>query len=142
MAAAARSVTKSGLSLFLRDNSPLNLTQAKALTTTLLERFIITAKPPAGPTTVPIEAGQTWVYSLTGRTMLVTQVELGPLFVPDDPVTTWGPVRVHWEGETESGIAEIGPWLEHMRLQTRERAAEATANLSPAPPSPESESAS
>ena len=125
--ATARSVTKTGLSLFLRDNSPLNLTQAKALTATLLERFNITAKPPADPSAVLVEAGQTWVYTLTGRTMLVTQVELGPLFVPDDPVTTWGPVRVHWEGETEVGIAEIGPWLEHMRLQTREQADEIPA---------------
>lgn len=125
--ATARSVTKTGLSLFLRDNSPLNLTQAKALTATLLERFNITAKPQADPSAVLVEAGQTWVYTLTGRTMLVTQVELGPLFVPDDPVTTWGPVRVHWEAETEVGIAEIGPWLEHMRLQPLRQAAETPA---------------
>lgn len=117
MTTPSKSVTKTGLTAFLRENTTLNLAQAKALTTKLLDAFNIAAKPPADPGSITIEADQTWLHTITGRTMTVTDVELGPRFVADDPVTIWGPERVYWQDATDIGVVEIGPWLEHMQLQ-------------------------
>lgn len=123
MSTPPKSVTKTALSTFLRENSTLNLTQAKTLTTHLLDAFNIAAKPPADPGSITVEAGQRWLHTITGRTMLVTHVDLGPQFVRDDPVTAWGPERVYWQDATDIGVVEIGPWLEHMRFQQKAPAA-------------------
>lgn len=132
--ATSKSVTKTGLSAFLRQNSALNLTQSKDLAARLLGTHNISAKPPADPGAVTVEAGQTWIHTDTGRIMTVTHVDLGPQYVADDPVTAWGPERVHWEDATNIGVVEITPWLERMQLQ--EQAPESPSTSS----SPSSES--
>lgn len=112
----SKSVSKTGLSAFLRENSELNLTQSKALAERLLRGYDIVLKPPAtGETTVI--AGQTWRDSITHRIVVVTRVDVGPQIVPDDPVVAWGPQSIHWEDSTHTGIADIGLWRERMVLQ-------------------------
>lgn len=112
----AKSVTKTGLSTFVRENSELNLTQAKALSDRLLRDYDIVLKPPATGE-ITVAAGQTWRDTITHRTVLVTHVEVGPQFIRDDPVVAWGPQRVHWRDDTDFGTAEISTWRQRMALQ-------------------------
>lgn len=114
-----RPVTKTALSTFVRENSPLNLTQSKAFTDLLLAEHIVTVKPPVDLDTVPVEAGQIWRHKGTERTVRVTNVELGPQYVPNDPVTSWGPERVSWrdtEHPTAAGTVQIRMWRLYMVL--------------------------
>jgi hypothetical protein len=114
---ALKSVSKTVLSVFVRENTTLNLTQSKSLTEQLLTKYSITAKPPADPDSFPVEAGQMWLHAATGRTVRVTNVEMGPQYAPNDPVTAWGPESVSWQDTADpgaSGTAHITPWHTHM----------------------------
>jgi hypothetical protein len=118
-APAIKSVTKTVLSGFVREHTALNLTQAKALTDQLLAEYIVTVKPPADPSTIPVEPGQMWLHTGSRRTLRVTEVELGPIYVPGDPVTSWGPQSVSWQNPddgTAAGTTQISLWREHMSL--------------------------
>lgn len=133
-APATKSITKAALSGFVRDHSTLNLTQAKALTDQLLAEYVVTVKPPADPSTIPVEAGQLWLHTGSKRTLRVTDVELGPVYVPGDPVTSWGPQNVSWEDPVKAlgppmssswkspdncpaqGTTSISLWREQMSL--------------------------
>ncbi|MET3172908.1 UNVERIFIED_ORG: hypothetical protein ABIB52_000736 [Arthrobacter sp. UYCu721] len=114
---ALKSVTKAVLSGFVRENTTLNLTQSKALTEQLLAEYSITARPPADPDGIPVETGQMWLHAATGRTVRVTNVELGPRYVPNDPVTSWGPESVAWQDAadpTATGAVKITTWRQYM----------------------------
>ncbi|MEO3931348.1 hypothetical protein WMO79_00850 [Micrococcaceae bacterium Sec7.4] len=103
----------------MRENSPLNLTQSKALTDLLLAEHTVTAKPPVDRDTVPVEVGQIWRHEGTERTVRVTNVELGPQYVANDPVTSWGPERVSWrdtEHPTAAGTVQVRMWRRYMVL--------------------------
>lgn len=99
-APVTKSVTKAVLSGFVREHTTLNLTQSKALTDQLLAEYSVTLKPPADPSAITVEAGQMWRLTSSGRILRVTDVELGPNYVPGDPVTSWGPQSVSWEDPT------------------------------------------
>lgn len=117
MAAAAKSVTKTALSTFVRSNTSLNLTQSKALTDQLLDRYDISARMPADPNAMPIEANQCWIHTDRNFILRVTAVETGPIHVPDNPVTVWGPVNVTWEdtqNPSNTGTAPIAEWRAQM----------------------------
>ena len=117
-APAIKSVTKAVLSGFVRENSGLNLTQSKAISDRLLAEFIVTPKPPPDPSTFPVAPGQLWLHAPSNRVLRVSGVELGPMYVPGDPVTSWGPQRVSWEDAddgTVTGSTEIQPWREQTR---------------------------
>lgn len=114
---ALKSVSKTVLSSFVRENTTLNLTQSKALTEQLLAEYSITAKPPADPDRFPVEVDQMWLHAATGRTVRVTGVELGPRHVPNDPVTAWGPESVSWQDTADpgaTGTVQITTWRAHM----------------------------
>jgi hypothetical protein len=114
-----KSVTKGVLSGFVRENSTLNLTQSKALTDQLLAEYIVTVKPPEDPSTIPVEPGQLWLHTGSKRTLRVTEVELGPIYVPGDPVTSWGPQSVSWQDPDDHaavGNTVISLWREQMSL--------------------------
>lgn len=109
-APAIKSVTKAALSGFVREHTALSLTQAKALTDQLLAEYIVTLKPPADPSSIPIETGQLW-RTVSGRVLRVTEVEAGPIYVPGDPVTSWGPQSVSWEDPGQVlGLPMSGSW--------------------------------
>jgi len=103
-APATRSVTKAVLTGFVREHSALNLTQAKAITDRLLAEFIVTPKPPADPSTYPVEPGQLWLHRPSNKVLRVCHIESGPIHVPGDPVTPWGPQSVSWEDSAEGSI--------------------------------------
>ncbi len=118
-APAIKSVTKTVLSGFVREHAALNLTQAKALTDQLLAEYIVTVKPPADPSTIPVEPDQLWLHKGTRRTLRVTEVELGPIYVPGDPVTSWGPQSVSWQNPDDHaviGTTPISLWRQQMHL--------------------------
>lgn len=120
-APALKPVTKTALSGFVRENSTLNLTQAKSLTDQLLAEYVVTPKPPADPSTVPVEPGQLWLHAGSKRTLRVTDVESGPIYVPGDPVTSWGPQSVSWQNpddHTAVGNTQISLWRQQMSLVT------------------------
>jgi hypothetical protein len=118
-APAIKSVTKTVLSGFVREHTALNLTQAKALTDQLLAEYIVTVKPPADPSTIPVEPGQLWLHAGSKRALRVTDVELGPIYVPGDPVTSWGPQSVSWQNNDDhaaTGTTPISLWRQYMLL--------------------------
>ncbi|MCB5280562.1 hypothetical protein [Arthrobacter sp. ES1] len=118
-APAIKSVTKTVLSGFVREHTTLNLTQAKLLTDQLLAEYIVTVKPPADSSSIPVEPGQLWIHTGSKRTLRVTEVELGPIYVPGDPVTSWGPQSVSWQNPDDPaavGNTMICLWREQMRL--------------------------
>lgn len=117
VATTPKSVTKAALSSFVRDKTTLNLTQSKTLTEQLLAEYSITPKPPADPYRVPVEVGQRWLHAATGRVVRVTDVEMGPQYTPNDPVTAWGPESVSWQDTADpgtTGIAQITTWRAQM----------------------------
>ncbi|MGY4541168.1 hypothetical protein ACVWY0_001077 [Arthrobacter sp. UYNi723] len=117
-ATSTKSVTKAVLSGFVRDNTALNLTQSKALTEQLLAEYSISAQLPADPMSIPVETGQVWLHAATGRTVWVTNIELGPQYVANDPVTSWGPESVSWQDTTDplsTGTVPTITWRQHMR---------------------------
>lgn len=117
-ASSTKSVTKAVLSGFVRDNTALNLTQSKALTEQLLAEYSISAQLPADPNSIPVETGQMWLHAATGRIVRVSNVELGPQYVANDPVTSWGPESVSWQDAADplsTGTVQITTWRQHMR---------------------------
>lgn len=110
-------ITKTVLSAFVRNCSTLNLTQAKTLTDQLLAEYNVMAKPLADLSNILIEEGQEWLHSASLRIVRVTNVELGPRRVPNDPITTWGPESISWSDTANPasiGTTPIAPWLEFM----------------------------
>lgn len=117
MSTTLKSVTRAVLSSFVRDNSTLNLTQSKSLTEQLLAEYNITPKPPVNPSRFPVEVDQMWLHAATGRVVRVTDVEMGPDYAPNDPVTAWGPQSVSWQETADpaaSGNAQITTWRGQM----------------------------
>lgn len=111
-------VTKTSLTAFVRENSTLNLTQSKVLADQLLADYIVAVRPPIDLGSIPIEVGQLWQYTGTQLILRVTDVELGPHYVPNDPVTTWGPIKVSWQNISDpasTGTTAIEPWRQAMR---------------------------
>lgn len=111
-------VTKTVLSAFVRENTALNLTQSKALTDQLLTEYSVTAKLPSDPNDIHIEVGQEWLHKASQRTLRVTGVEVGPQYVQNDPVTSWGPKNISWADTRNidlTGVAPIADWHRDMR---------------------------
>jgi hypothetical protein len=118
-ASSPKSVTKAALSTFVRENSVLNLTQSKELADLLLAEHVVTVKPPVDRDSVPIESGQIWRHKGTERTVRVTNVEVGPQYVPNAPATFWGPECISWrdtEHPTAAGAVQIQMWRHYMVL--------------------------
>lgn len=116
--ATQKPTTKAALTAFVRENSTLNLTQSKVLADQLLADYIVAVRPPIDLGSIPIEVGQLWQYTGTQLILRVTDVELGPRYVPNDPVTTWGPVNVSWQNISDpasTGTISIDPWRQSMR---------------------------
>lgn len=118
-APAIKPITKTVLSGFVREHTSLNFTQSKAFTDQLLAEYLVTAKPPVDPSTIPVYRGQLWLHTGSGRTLSVIDVDLGPTYAPGDPVTSWGPQSVSWrdsEDSSAAGVTQISLWREHMLL--------------------------
>lgn len=112
------SVSRAALSAFVREHSTLNLTQSKALTEQLLSEYVIVPTPPADPN-IPVEVGQLWLHTASRCTLRVTDVESGPIYVPADPVTSWGPQSVSWQNpddHTAAATTPISLWRQQMYL--------------------------
>ena len=113
----AKPITKTALSTFVHEHTSLNLTQSKALTDQLLAQYSVTVKQPVDLGHFPIDVGQEWLHQGTQRTLRVTDVESGPQRVPNDPVTSWGPVNVSWQETADpasTGTTPVALWLMHM----------------------------
>lgn len=120
-APAIKPVTKTVLSGFLRERSGLNLTQSKALADQMLAEYSVTVKLPADPSTIPVEPGQLWLHRSSKRSLRVTDVESGPIYVPGDPVTSRGPQSVSWQNHDNPAATDTTPitlWREQMSLVT------------------------
>lgn len=139
-----KSVTKGVLAGFVRDNSGLNLTQSKAIADRLLTEFIVTPKPPADPSTFPVGPGQLWLHRPSNKVLRVCDIESGPIHVPGDPVTPWGPQRVFWEDTADSsvnGSTGIDAWrLQATPLSVAGESLPTAAQTEEIPPSPSQES--
>lgn len=115
--ATNKPVTKTVLSAFVRENTALNLTQSKTLTDQLLTEYSVTVRPPTDPNSIHIEVGQEWLHKSSQRTVRVTGVEVGPQYVPNDPVTSWGPENVSWADTRNpdiTGSTQIADWHQDM----------------------------
>lgn len=117
VATGQKSVTKTALITFVREHSTLNLTQSKVLADHLLTEYNVTAKPPVDLGSVPVEVGQLWQYIGTPLVVRITNVELAPQYVPNDPVTIWSPENISWQNTTapaSQGVIHISTWLKCM----------------------------
>jgi hypothetical protein len=112
-----KSVTKTALMTFVLENSTLNLTQSKVLADHLLTEYNVTAKPPVDLGSVPVEVGQLWQYIGTPLVVRITDVELEPQYVPNNPVTIWSPENISWQNTTAHHRASrtSRTWLKCMR---------------------------
>lgn len=115
--ATNKPVTKTMLSTFVRENTALNLNQSKALTDQLLIEYLVTVKLPTDPGNIHIEVGQEWLHKTSRRTLRVTGVEVGPQYVQNDPVTSWGPQNISWadiRNPDITGVSLITDWHQDM----------------------------
>ena len=122
IATGQKSVTKTALIAFVHENSTLNLTQSKVLADHLLTEYSVTAKPPADLGSVVVEVGQLWQYTGTPLVVRITDVEMGPQYIPNDPVTLWSPENISWQNTVDpasQGVTRISTWLKCMhRVET------------------------
>lgn len=113
-----KTITKAALTAFVRENSSLNLTQSKVLADQLLTDYIVVVRPTIDLGSIPIKVGQLWQYTGTQLILRVTDVELGPQYVLNDPVTTWGPANISWQNTSDPaslGVTSIESWRQCMR---------------------------
>jgi hypothetical protein len=118
VATEQKSVTKTALIAFVRENSTLNIAQSKTLADQLLADYSVTAKPPVDLDSIAVEIGQLWQYIGTPLIVRITDVEMGPRYVPNNPINVWGPANISWQNTADpasTGITQIESWRQCMR---------------------------
>lgn len=92
----ARKASVTSLGGFIRDQSPLNLTESKQLAAEIISRAEvqwIQGQEPALPT---FEIGQLWLHRSSDATVRILDIELSPTGPTESAVRYWEPVAITW----------------------------------------------